>query len=564
MKFIKYLASGLLSAILVFSVVGCSDKTDKPVDPTDSLSGTIDIYLPLDIREKEALEIVASEYRRLHPNVTVSVEPSSDPSGYAKAVEGIILAPNEAKGDVMQVNVVNQYYGTDKIVDFSSYLSRRNPYAENTPVWRSLLEEDAYRTEENGQTIPSLSYQSNSLLVFYNKKVFSENGWSVPSSWEELIGLLQDAKEKGYDYPLAVNYDKSGITGNNFEWLMHMYMDQYFRDMCEVAHSRESDYSYIEEIDADWTYSAEKGDIDLRSGYTYNLSRLIDAYFNGNEFNPKSARFADMMANFYQLTRYASSSYTVARARSAFHNGVLNIENGSQSKAESAVLYVARMDYIADYQTSIGGVLDFTGGTMPASALNESLGCFAMPAMTDNAGVTGGAPASDRVRTLGGPDHRPIGIIYRSREKTELVMDFLMYWLSPVGMETFYSYYTERGLVCPLTCLVKNVIISPDTDFNDMPTFVGDCDLNPYQIFGCGYTDGVFESSTGGTVRDGVSEQIRNYLTGNSSDWSAYGVAVYNKIYSGFANYAEWKRLKFASPEQASSYFSVNPIKLQQ
>lgn len=563
MKKVFKILAVLFVAVITFSLAACGEP-EQGGQEGDTLSGTVNIYLPLDAREKAALERVKDDYTRLHRGVTVNIETASDADGYAKTVEGIILAPDETKGDIVQVNVVNQYYGTDKIVDFTSYLSRKNPYGDNK-TWRSMLEEDAYRTEDNGYTIPALSYQANSLVAYYNKKVFSENNWNVPTDWASLLSVLDKAKTAGYTYPLGVNFDeKGGAMGNNFKWLLDMYSDQYFRDMISTVHSQESDYSYIEDIDGEWEYSSSSGDVDMRSNYTYNLSRLIDAYFNGSEYNSESVRYADMMRNFYELTRYADPSYTATKTRSAFHNGVLNIYNGSYSRQESCVIYVARMDYAADYQSSIGDVLGYDGGIMSVEALAADLGCFAMPAMTDNVSVEGGAPAADNVRTLGGPDHRPIGIINRGRDKNELAVDFMMYWLSPAGMEAFYSYYSDMGQVCALTGLVKNVIIPSEILLEDMPVFVGDCNLNPYLIFGGGYSAAVFESSTGGTVRDGVAAEMRKYLAGSNADFAATGSAIHNKIVSGFAAYANWKRLKFDSPDKATAYFSVNPIKLSQ
>ncbi len=564
----------LLLTVLIFFVtataclVGCGKSPDggNTDTPDDGLSGTINIYLPLDSYSLRAFNNVKTAYRQINKNVQINIDTLQDTDGYTKAVEGIILATKNTDADIVQTNVVSQYYGTDKIVDFTQYLNQKNKYSEDgKTVWKRMLEEDAYRTEDAKQTIPNISFQSNCVLAYYNKKVFAENGWSVPTDWASLLALLENARKAGYTNPLGINYDKSGVEGNVFGWLLRMYADQYFRDTVNTVHSQEKDFSYIEDVDYGWIFDLNDGTVDKRSNYTYNISRLIDAYFNGDEINAKSARYADMMANFYDLTRYCSSSYTASGTRDAFHKGVLNIENGSYPKSESAVIYVSRLDYMSDYQTSIGSVLKYKDDCIPSSELQSSLGWFQLPAMTDNKKVEGGAPATSSLRTLGGPDHRPLGIIRRNQTQTNLCMDFLKFLFSKQGMEAYYEVYADMGIICSLNCLVKGFEVPSEIKLDNIPSFAGDCGLNPYQFFNIGYSEKNFVSSSGGMVNDGVIDVIRNYLSESEyKPWASYGKTVYDKILSGFGEYSAWKGLKYSDPAESNKYFYTNPYKVTQ
>jgi ABC-type glycerol-3-phosphate transport system substrate-binding protein len=413
--------------------------------------------------------------------------------------------------------------------------------------------------------VPSLSFESNYLTVCYSKQLFEKYGWSEPTDWESLLNLLAAAKAEGYTSPLALNYDKSGVEGIMFGYTLYMYLDQYFRDIIDVAHSQDGDFSYIEEVDSDWVYSADDSEVDMRSGYTYNISRLIDAYFNGTEYNATSARFADMMANYKELLSYSSPTYTSGTARNAFHNGVLTELGGTEfKKSESAVLYVCRMDYLSDFQSSIGSVLKFEDERIPADQLENYLGWFNLPAMTDNSSVEGGAPAATNVRTFGGPNHHPMGVLnHNDQKRTALVMDFMMFWYSPEGMDYYYENYGNKGIVCPLKCLVKNYDYPENIQLDAQKNFNGICVLNPYFEVGLGY-DSAVQSSDGGTVRDKYVSTIRDYLDSGTNDWSSYGVKMDAAVRSGFSDWASRKNMKISSPEEIKNYIVNSPFKITQ
>ena len=570
MKVFRKLLCFLCAAFLAFGLAACGGSNTPGQGGGDDgeLSGTINIYVPFGSTDQRALQQVANAYMRLNRNVTVNIQ--ANPSDqYTEAVRGIILAPEETDIDIVQINVASEYYGTDRIVEFTSYLNQRNPYGEanengNYPIWRDMLEEEAYFTDDGSYTIPALSYESNYLMVFYSKDLFEDNGWEPPQTWEELLGLLAAARKAGYVNPLGLNYDETGVENFYFGSCLQMYMDQYFRDVIDTVHSQEGDYSYIDSIDYGWEYSSEDPYVDSREQYTYNISRLIDVYFNGSDINANSARFADMMANFYELTRYSSSSYTAATMRNAFHNGVLTALGGaSYSKAESCVLYMGRMDYISDFQTSIGAVLDFPNDSIPSDQIDDYLGWFVLPAMPDNASVSGGAPAADNVRPFGGPDHHPMGVInHNDQERTNLVMDFMMFWYSPQGMDNFYGYYGDIGTALPLTCLVKDVQKPENSMVENISEFEGLCSLNPYLEIGIGYDVSIYGSS--GTVRDGFVDTIRSYLTSSSSAWSSYGQTMHSIILSGFSNYASAENLRFSVPADSVNYFQNSPYRTTQ
>lgn len=156
-----------------------------------------------------------------------------------------------------------------------------------------------------------------------------------------------------------------------------MYIDQYFRDMIDAAHSQENDYSYISDLDEGWTFDQSDPLNDAQSQYTYNFTRVVNEYFkDGSKFNTKSARYADLMANMKKLASYASPQYSNSLVRQYFQNDGLSWAEGGKvyEKNLRVGIYLLRLDTIVDYQKSLGGVLQKPNGVIPIDELSDMLG----------------------------------------------------------------------------------------------------------------------------------------------------------------------------------------------
>ena len=201
MKKIYKLLCLVLSVLLLFGLAsGCGSDTSKgddPVGQTDGVTtpagsntgntirrGTITLSFSMG-DEREAYEAVAKAYMKLNPGVNVVIN-DVEFSSYTTWLTSQ-LASNSTQADVVINNSVSQYYGTGKFVDYSSYLTQENPYADGQ-VWMDVLEESAYRVTE-GSSIYSLNVDNTQLQWFYNKEIFDELNIKPPSTWDELIEI---------------------------------------------------------------------------------------------------------------------------------------------------------------------------------------------------------------------------------------------------------------------------------------------------------------------------------------------------------------------------------------
>ena len=581
MKSLKKILAATFSMLFLFSFAACgnsgvsSSSGNQGENSSSSAeegggtvkSGTIDIFLPIDSDSETALKNVGNSYAKMMKgkgvNVRINVRSSQDPQGYITSVDGLLKYPDKQAGDIIQANTVAQYYGTGKLVDFTPYLNSKNPYNENK-VWKTTLREDAYRTDDKTQEIYNLSMEGNALVAFYNKKIFAQYDVEVPSDWNSLISALDTLKLAGYTAPLGLNYDAGGLDSNNFNWVQQMYMDQYFRDMIDDAHSQSSDYSYISEIDDVWEYDAADPLNDSRKGYSYNFTRVVNSYFkDGSKYNTKSARYAEMMKNMKKLVSYSSSDYSNSVVRQRFQQDALAAEGKNYELKSRVAVYLLRLDYITDHQKSLGQALGKANGILPISELSQMLGWFPLPAMPNNGGA--GAPAADNVRTLGGPDHHPFALVNRDADKTALCMDFLKYLFSPTGFDEYYKHYKNLGKVCAMQCYLKDYTLPAEVSIAGKLNFDGDCSTNPYRLFANWYTENTGIMAPSGKVQTLVNSQIADYLRadGDGSDWASYGANIYNIMADGFSNYASWRKLKWndlAAYTSANVNYSTDPM----
>lgn len=556
MKHLKHFMLVLLACLFFVSAAACggttSDGTENPNNPGGNegtvKDGEINIFLPIDSDTETALKNVGNSYTKMMKekgiSVRVNVRSSQDPQGYTTAVDGLLKNPDKQSGDIIQANMVSQYYGTGKLVDFTPYLNTQNPYNSNK-IWKTTLHEDAYRTDNKSQHIYNLSMEGNAFVAFYNKDVFEENNIEVPTDWDSMIAALDRLKEIGYTAPLGMNYDAGGLEANNFNWVLKMYMDQYFRDMIEDAHSQEGDYSYISEIDEIWDYNPDDPLNDSSSSYTYNFTRVVNQYFSeGSKYNSTSARFADLMENMKKLASYASSDYSNTVVRQRFQNDALAVAGTQDYELNNRVaIYLSRLDYISDHQKSLGLAMGKTNGVVPIDELSDMLGWFVMPAMPNDGGE--GAPAADDLRTVGGPDHHPLALVNRDADKTALCIDFLKYLFSSTGFDEYYKHYKNLGKVCAMQCYLKDYTLPDEVKIEGETQFVGDCSTNPYMLFATCYTENYGIMAPEGKVQTLVNNQISEYLRApEGTAWTTYGQNIYNTMVSGFTNYAKWRGLK--------------------
>ena len=88
------------------------------------------------------------------------------------------------------IDRVNGMYGK-YLLDLED-LAKENDYEATANAGLMAACRDA-----GGGTLKTIPYQPNVFAFFYNKDLFEENGWKVPTTWQEFTTLCDEIKQSG-------------------------------------------------------------------------------------------------------------------------------------------------------------------------------------------------------------------------------------------------------------------------------------------------------------------------------------------------------------------------------
>lgn len=221
----KKLVSVLLAtAMAVTMMAGCGNKEEAPKDG-DSERVTLKVFSNLpDRKNGQGLveQMIIDEYMEENKNVTIEVE-ALDEEAYKTKFKAYSM---EGMPDV--VSIWGQPAFLDEVVD-AGVLAELNAddYADYKFIEGSL----------NGFTYDGKLYglprNTDVACIYYNQKIFEDNGWKVPETYDELLNLADEMNAKnivpmamdgGDGWPMAVylsdilfkltGEDYSGIVSN--------------------------------------------------------------------------------------------------------------------------------------------------------------------------------------------------------------------------------------------------------------------------------------------------------------------------------------------------------------
>lgn len=155
-------------------------------------------------------DFVITKFQEAHPNITINMTLNNDPTGIAKqqlaAGEGpdviALDGPSSLQmfaraGYVMPLDDYSAKYGWDKIYD----------------SW-------ALDSLKRDGKLYGLPEGKEGLVVYYNKKMFTDNGWKVPTTYTEMLDLCAAIKAKGI---IPFSFGCSDFRQANEWWVSQAY-----------------------------------------------------------------------------------------------------------------------------------------------------------------------------------------------------------------------------------------------------------------------------------------------------------------------------------------------------
>jgi raffinose/stachyose/melibiose transport system substrate-binding protein len=229
MKKTRYLSFALL-LVLVLAVSACGSSDKKASDPSASASsptaaasqqpdvtskGKVEIswYLhnqgtPEDKKITE--DVIVKAFESAHPDIKIKVVYNADPDTITKQQLTAGGGPDIVMTD--GPSTLKQYAAANYLLPLDDYSKKYG--------WDQLFEPWAYKTVQHEGKLMGVPGSYETLIVYYNKDLFKQNGWNVPTSYEELQTLCQAMQDKGV-IPFA--FGSSDFKAANEWWLSLAY-----------------------------------------------------------------------------------------------------------------------------------------------------------------------------------------------------------------------------------------------------------------------------------------------------------------------------------------------------
>lgn len=214
--------SRILTAAAVFAaaplvLAGCTaDESDTPTD--GSIGGTITYWAGLnEINDQSIAEVTdnyVTPFEKEYPDVTADFIPQNREGLQAKIQTALAagLGPDliETPGSSVAIPYSEAGYLLDlaDLADEEGWADELLPWALDTGYIDGEL------------TALPLSYES--LVTYYNKTLFAEHGWEVPTDADSFYALVDEMLAAGVTPFAAGNADYQGAT----EWLVSAYLNQ--------------------------------------------------------------------------------------------------------------------------------------------------------------------------------------------------------------------------------------------------------------------------------------------------------------------------------------------------
>ncbi|MCR5736924.1 MAG: extracellular solute-binding protein [Eubacterium sp.] len=197
-KFNKFASIALSVAMVATMAVGCGNSDTKKAGGGKSADGKVTIKLFSNLTDRKngqglVEQTIIDEYEKENPNVTIEVE-ALDEEAYKTKFKAYSMS---GMPDV--VSIWGQPAFLDEVVE-AGVLAELNQddYKDYQFVEGSL---SGYTYDGKLYGLPR---NTDIGVFYYNQKMFEDNGWEVPKTYDELLELGKKINEKGI-VPVAMD-----------------------------------------------------------------------------------------------------------------------------------------------------------------------------------------------------------------------------------------------------------------------------------------------------------------------------------------------------------------------
>lgn len=422
--------AGSVASLAAASLSGCSDDgqggPDKPTGDSSRADvrrfrGEI-VVATLRNPPERARNALAAAYRRHQPDVRIRWETRdwSDTEAYADWL-GAELDADAIRPDIVSSSYVRDFRG---YVNLEEHRKQTNPYTGNG--WDEDYRFDRYPELTISGKRVQIGTESEHLLWYYNQDLFADLELTPPTTWSQLVDVCRTLKQSDV-VPVSANFDY--VLPN---WLPPLYFDQYHSDWVETVRVREGDWNWDPARDAGFEY--DPSDPRLHAKYTYSPQRFYKG-LRDKELRYDTEAFAELVDN-------------LTKVFPAYSNPDLFVRDDQYTpflQGEAAMMIDgswALSQLTEDLEGPTPERLDELG--ISANSVRRfEWGVFDFP------GMRGDLVRSENVRPPERATGYFLGAVDKDAERTAMVLDFLMFWISEPGYQAFVDGLVEADELEP-------------------------------------------------------------------------------------------------------------------
>ena len=283
------LTAMLLVLTIVLSACGTGNtntgSTDATNTQTDITSATVPETKPTEKVEltmyssnqsgadylKVMKETVIGKYQEQHPNITINMTLNIDPTGIEKQQLAAGAGPDIVTLD--GPTSLQMFANAGYVLPLDEYISKYG--------WDKTFQSWALDTCKKDGKLFGLPGGVEGLIVYYNKTMFTDNGWQVPKTYAEFLDLCKKIKDKSI---VPFSFGCSDFRQANEWWVSMAYNAVLGNDEFKKFLSGEKNWDDVALKDATQKLVDMWG-----NGFIYEKSAMVSLDDAKNLFATKKA-----------------------------------------------------------------------------------------------------------------------------------------------------------------------------------------------------------------------------------------------------------------------------------
>ncbi len=231
-KALMTLVAAVTVATNVAGLASCGKKSD-PIDFTGNVDVvayngskvTVTFYHSMGKELRDLLDTHIEKFNAIYPNITIKTDKMGDYDTIHETISTEILSKSAPSLAYCYPDHVAHYNSAQAVVILDDYINSDDVITneDGTPMLdeegnpmlmgysQAQLDDfiEGYYNEGKAYgdgKMYTLPFSKSTELLYYNKTAFEENGWSVPTTWEEMATLCEKIKTK-FPTDIPLGYD---------------------------------------------------------------------------------------------------------------------------------------------------------------------------------------------------------------------------------------------------------------------------------------------------------------------------------------------------------------------